>query len=54
MSGNWPERSSGRFDAAMLSGFLKSRVYAKLLMPLISERYQTFTRQPAEIGTRGA
>jgi hypothetical protein len=27
------------------TGFLKSRVYAKLLMRLISERYQTFNRQ---------
>jgi hypothetical protein len=31
-----------------LSGFLKSRVYAKLLMPLILERYQTFNGQPNE------
>jgi hypothetical protein len=28
---------------AILSGFLKSRVYAKLLALSISERYQTFT-----------
>ena len=28
-----------------LTDFLKSRVYAKLLMRLISERYQTFNRQ---------
>jgi len=31
------------------SGFLKSRVYAKLLMRLISERYQTFNRQVEEV-----
>jgi hypothetical protein len=30
-------------------GFLKSRVYAKLLMRLISERYQTFNRQVEEV-----
>jgi hypothetical protein len=30
------------------TGFLKSRVYAKLLMRLISERYQTFNRQVYE------
>jgi hypothetical protein len=32
-----------------LTGFLKSRVYAKLLMRLISERYQTFNRQMEEV-----
>jgi hypothetical protein len=32
------------------TGFLKSRVYAKLLMRLISERYQTFNRQVKEVG----
>ena len=32
-----------------LTGFLKSRVYAKLLMRLISERYQTFNRQVKEV-----
>ena len=31
------------------TGFLKSRVYAKLLMRLISERYQTFNRQVKEV-----
>jgi hypothetical protein len=31
------------------TGFLKSRVYAKLLMRLISERYQTFNRQMEEV-----
>jgi hypothetical protein len=31
------------------TGFLKSRVYAKLLMHLISERYQTFNRQVKEV-----
>ena len=31
------------------TGFLKSRVYAKLLMRLISERYQTFNRQVEEV-----
>jgi hypothetical protein len=30
-------------------GFSKSRVYAKLLMRLISERYQTFNRQMEEV-----
>ena len=30
------------------TGFLKSRVYAKLLMRLISERYQTFNKQVKE------
>jgi hypothetical protein len=32
-----------------LIGFLKSRVYAKLLTRLISERYQTFNRQVEEV-----
>jgi len=31
------------------TGFLKSRVYAKLLMRLILERYQTFNRQVEEV-----
>src|SRR6476619_1841214 len=31
------------------NGFLKSRVYAKLLVRLISECYQTFNGQPAEV-----
>jgi hypothetical protein len=31
------------------TGFLKSRVYAKLLTWLISERYQTFNRQVKEV-----
>jgi hypothetical protein len=31
------------------TGFLKSRVYAKLLTRLISERYQTFNRQVEEV-----
>jgi hypothetical protein len=31
------------------TGFLKSRVYAKLLTRLISERYQTFNRQVKEV-----
>jgi hypothetical protein len=30
------------------TGFLKSRVYAKLLTWLISERYQTFNKQMEE------
>ena len=34
------------------TGFLKSRVYAKLLMRLISERYQTFNRQVKEVRRR--
>jgi hypothetical protein len=33
-----------------LTDFLKSRVYAKLLMRLISERYQTFNGQMEEAG----
>jgi hypothetical protein len=33
----------------LLTGFLKSRVYAKLLMRLILERYQTFNRQVEEV-----
>jgi hypothetical protein len=31
------------------TGFLKSRVYAKLLTRLIWERYQTFNRQVKEV-----
>jgi hypothetical protein len=31
------------------TGFLKSRVYAKLLTRLILERYQTFNRQVEEV-----
>ena len=31
------------------TGFLKSRVYAKLLTRLISERYQTFNRRVEEV-----
>jgi len=34
--------------------FLKSRVYAKLLTGLISERYQTFNKQMAEVEPDGA
>ena len=33
----------------ILTGFPKSRVYAKLLMRLISERYQTFNGQLEEV-----
>ena len=33
----------------ILTGFPKSRVYAKLLARLISERYQTFNGQTAEV-----
>jgi hypothetical protein len=36
-------------EPGLLTGFLKSRVYAKLLMRLISERYQTFNRQVKEV-----
>ena len=36
-------------EPAWLAGFLNSRVYAKLLMRLISERYQTFNRQMEEV-----
>ena len=32
------------------TGFLKSRVYAKLLMRLISECYQTINKQLEEVG----
>jgi len=36
------------------TGFLKSRVYAKLLMRLISEHYQTFNRQIEQCEANGA
>jgi hypothetical protein len=36
-------------ELGLLTGFLKSRVYAKLLMCLILERYQTFNRQMEEV-----
>jgi hypothetical protein len=36
-------------ELAFPTGFLKSRVYAKLLMRLIWERYQTFNRQVEEV-----
>jgi len=36
-------------ELGFLIGFLKSRVYAKLLTRLISERYQTFNRQVKEV-----
>ena len=36
------------------NGFLKSRVYAKLLMRLISERYQTFNGQLEEVDANTA
>jgi hypothetical protein len=36
------------------TGFPKSRVYAKLLMRLISECYQTFNRQVEEVGPANA
>ena len=36
-----------------LAGFPKSRVYAKLLMRLISERYQTFNGQIAGVDAGG-
>jgi len=38
----------------ILTGFLKSRVYAKLLTRLISERYQTFTSRAEEVEPNGA
>ena len=41
-------------ELGFLIGFLKSRVYAKLLTRLISERYQTFNRQVEEIGPNAA
>ena len=37
-----------------LTGFPKSRVYAKLLTALILERYQTFNGQTAEAEPDGA
>ena len=36
-------------ELCFLIGFLKSRVYAKLLTRLISERYQTFNKQVEEV-----
>jgi len=36
-------------ELGFLIGFLKSRVYAKLLTWLISERYQTFNRRVEEV-----
>jgi len=39
-------------DAADRSGFLKSRVYAKLLRCLILECYQTFNGSSLAIGRR--
>jgi hypothetical protein len=36
-------------ELGFLIGFLKSRVYAKLLRRLIPERYQTFNRQVEEV-----
>ncbi|ANW01881.1 hypothetical protein LMTR13_18630 [Bradyrhizobium icense] len=41
-------------ELGFAAGFLKSRVYAKLLMRLISERYQTFNRQVKEVRRRPA
>jgi len=54
-SGNVPECSGlaadcGDPELTILTGFLKSRVYAKLLRCLISERYQTFNGQMTEVG----
>ncbi len=37
----------------ILTGFPKSRVYAKLLTGLISKCYQTFNRQTAEVEPDG-
>jgi hypothetical protein len=36
-------------ELGFLIGFLKSRVYAKLLTWLISKHYQTFNRQVEEV-----
>ena len=41
-------------ERGFLIGFLKSRVYAKLLMRLILERYQTFNGQVKEVGPDAA
>jgi hypothetical protein len=41
-------------ELGFLTGFLKSRVYAKLLMRLISECYQTFNRQVEEVEPNAA
>ena len=48
-SGEGPENI--RDYSIIFSGFLKSRVYAKLLTGLIWECYQTFNGQPG--GVRG-
>jgi hypothetical protein len=41
-------------ELGFLIGFLKSRVYAKLLTRLISERYQTFNRQVEQVEPEAA
>jgi hypothetical protein len=41
-------------EPGFLTGFLKSRVYAKLLMRPISECYQTFNRQMEEVEPNAA
>jgi hypothetical protein len=41
-------------SSGLPTGFLKSRVYAKLLTLLISERYQTFIRHAEEVKPEGA
>ena len=41
-------------ELGFLIGFLKSRVYAKLLTRPISECYQTFNGQPVEVEASGA
>jgi hypothetical protein len=58
-SGKAPECSLFAADCdnrelGILTGFLKSRVYARLLMCLISERYQTFNGQVEEVGPDAA
>ena len=44
-----PEPAPSPASDRLPTGFLKSRVYAKLLMRLISECYQTFNRQMEEV-----
>jgi hypothetical protein len=41
-------------ERGFLIGFLKSRVYAKLLTQPISKRYQTFNRRVEEVGPNDA
>ena len=51
---SWFAADCDDLERAILTGFLKSRVYAKLLMRLILERYQTFNGQVKEVGPDAA